>query len=85
MIKAIYEKIRKNPLSAMGLCCSLPLIAFFVLSFLGILGSWGFYALILICPLAHLWMMRGMFRSPEDSEVQPRFKEIDKPEPNGKY
>ncbi|UCD33066.1 MAG: DUF2933 domain-containing protein [Desulfobacterales bacterium] len=77
MLKAIYEKIRQNPLSAMGICCALPLIAFFVLSFFGVLGSWGFYALILICPLAHLWMMRGMFRPPEDAREPQMFKEIE--------
>jgi hypothetical protein len=31
-----------------------------LLSLLGILGSWGFYALILLCPLLHLFFMRRM-------------------------
>ncbi len=77
MLKSIFEKIKQNPFLAMVLCCALPLTAIFALSFLGILGSWGFYALILICPLAHLWMMRGMFRSSEDSEIESRIEEIE--------
>jgi hypothetical protein len=31
-----------------------------LLSLLGVLGSWGFYALILLCPLLHLFFMRRM-------------------------
>ena len=77
MLKSIFEKIKQSPFSAMALCCVLPLIAIFALSFLGILPSWGLYALILICPLAHLWMMRGMFWAPENTKVQQRVKEIE--------
>jgi hypothetical protein len=44
----------------MVLCCAIPLMGIIVLSLLGILGSWGFYALILLCPLLHLFFMRRM-------------------------
>jgi hypothetical protein len=67
MLKSIVNKIRQNPFLSMVLCCALPLMAIFTLSLLGILKSWGLYALVLICPLAHLWMMRGMFRPPENA------------------
>jgi len=80
MLKSIVEKIKENPFLAMGLCCALPLIAIFAFSslgILGILGKWGVYALILLCPLAHLWMMRGMFRAPEDNKVQQKIEEIE--------
>ena len=77
MLKSIVNKIRQNSFFAMVLCCVLPLIVIFTLSFLGILRSWGLYALILICPLAHLWMMRGMFRSPEDARKPQILKEIE--------
>jgi hypothetical protein len=80
MLKSIVEKIKENPILAMGLCCALPLIAIFAFSSLGILGifgKWGVYALILLCPLAHLWMMRGMFRAPEDNKVQQKIEEIE--------
>lgn len=80
MLKSIVEKIKENPFLAMVLCCALPLIAIFAFSTLelqGFLGKWGVYALILLCPLAHLWMMRGMFRAPEDSKVQQKIEEIE--------
>lgn len=42
------------------LCCALPLGGIVLLSFLGILGTWGLYALILLCPLLHFVFMRRM-------------------------
>jgi hypothetical protein len=61
----------------MILCCAIPLVGILALSSLGVLGSWGFYALILICPLGHIFMMRGMHSSGKDSEMQQRVKLID--------
>ena len=58
MIKSIFEKIRHNHFLAMIMCCAIPLIAILTLSFFGILGPWGFYALMLLCPLLHLLMCR---------------------------
>ena len=77
MLKLIVNKIRQNPFFFMVLCCVLPLIAILTLSFLGVLKSWGLYALVIICPLAHLWMMRGMFRASEDPRGSQRIKEIE--------
>ena len=80
MLKSNIEKIKQNPFLAMVLCCALPFVAIFVFSSLGllqILGKYGVYALILLCPLAHIWMMRGMFRAPEDSRGPQRIKEIE--------
>ena len=80
MLKALVEKIKQNPFLAMVLCCGLPLIAIYAFSALGlqgILGKYGVYALILLCPLAHIWMMRGMFRAPEDPGGPQRIKEIE--------
>ncbi len=62
---------------AMIVCCAIPLIGIVVLSSLGILGSWGYYALILICPLGHIFMMRGMPSASEDSKMQQGVKLID--------
>jgi hypothetical protein len=80
MLKSIIEKIKQNPFLAMVLCCALPFVAIFVFSSLGllqILGKYGVYALILLCPLAHIWMMRGMFRAPEDPREPQKIKEIE--------
>jgi len=80
MLKSIIEKIKKNHFLAMVLCCALPFIAIFVFSSLGlseILGKYGIYALILLCPLAHIWMMRGMSRTPENPKGPQRIKEIE--------
>lgn len=59
MQKSIFGKIFQNHSLAMILCCAIPLTLFVVLSFTGSLGSWGFYGLILLCPLLHVLMMRG--------------------------
>ncbi len=69
MIKLLLEKIKKNHALAMILCCGIPLVGILALSSLGILGSWGYYALLLICPLGHLLMMRGMHSNSEKTMV----------------
>ncbi len=69
MINLLIEKIKKNQPLAMILCCGIPLVGILVLSSLGILGSWGYYALLLICPLGHLLMMRGMHSNSEKNMV----------------
>ncbi len=57
MNKGRFKNILRNHTVAMIICCAIPLIAIPVLSLTGILGPWGFYALILLCPLLHLLMM----------------------------
>ena len=69
MIKLLIEKIKKNHALAMILCCGIPIVGIMALSSLGILGSWGYYALILICHVGHLLMMRGMHSNSDDSMV----------------
>ena len=69
MINLLIEKIKKNQPLAMILCCGMLLVGILVLSSLGILGSWGYYALLLICPLGHLLMMRGMHSNSEKNMV----------------
>ncbi len=69
MIKLLLEKIKKNHALAMILCCSIPIVGILALSSLGILGSWGYYALLLICPVGHLLMMRGMHSNSAEDMV----------------
>ena len=54
----LFEKIRHHHAALMVLCCALPLLAVSALSHSGILGSWGLYAIFLLCPLAHIWVFR---------------------------
>jgi hypothetical protein len=54
------KDIRNNHFLWMILCCAIPLVGIVLLSFLGVVGGWGFYALILLCPLLHLVFMRTM-------------------------
>ena len=69
MIKLLLEKIKKNHALAMILCCGIPIVGILALSSLGLLGSWGYYALILLCPLGHIFMMRGMHSNSKETMV----------------
>ena len=69
MLNAIFEKIKKNHALVMILCCAIPIVGILALSSLGVLGSWGYIALILICPLGHVLMMRGMHSKSDETMV----------------
>jgi hypothetical protein len=81
MINAFFQLIqliKKNHALAMILCCAIPIVGILALSSLGVLGSWGYYALILICPLGHIFMMRGMHsKSKDKTSMQSRIEQID--------
>ncbi len=56
----------------MALCCLIPLAAIFLVSVLGIpLSSLATVALVLLCPLLHILMMRGMGGHSHGSQGQP--------------
>ena len=74
MKRSIFGKIKEKHLLAMIICCAIHLIAISALSFLGLLGSWGFYALMLFCPILHLLMMRTHSSSPDDQKHQQAIK-----------
>jgi len=77
MLKSTLAKIKQNHALMMILCCGIPLVVIMALSSLGILGSWGYYALILICPLGHIFMMRGMHSGHADSGMAVETNEIE--------
>ena len=54
----LFDKIRNNHMLMMILCCAIPIAAVLSLSYLDVLRSWGYYALFLLCPLAHILMFR---------------------------
>lgn len=58
-MKMVFNKLRHNHSLLMILCCAVPLVAILVLSYFNVLGSWGFYAIFLLCPLMHIFMHRG--------------------------
>ena len=69
MIKSIVKKIKQNHFLAMVLCCAIPIVGILVLSAFGVLGSWAYLLIFLICPLGHIFMMRGMHSNPKDAEL----------------
>ena len=75
MIKSIFHKLKKSPMLAMVLCCLIPIVGIFVLSSVGLLGSWGYYALLIFCPLGHIIMMRGM-HSKSHTHLKPKEIEL---------
>lgn len=77
MLKSIYAKIKQNHALMMVLCCGVPIVGILALSSLGILGSWGYFALILLCPLGHILMIRGMHSRKEDSALRPEIEHLD--------
>ena len=85
MPKTLIEKIKKNHLLLMVLCCAIPVLGFFILSFIGLRDSWGYYALFLLCPIAHIFMMQGMKsfshgrhnpEKPKQIEFKPNFPRL---------
>ena len=81
MIKWIFTKMKQNHLLAMVLCCAIPIIGIMALSATGILGSWAYVLVFLLCPLGHIFMMRGMHSSHAEQTLQPEVQEIEhKPE-----
>jgi len=56
----------------MILCCAIPLVGIMALSSMGLLGSWGYHALMLLYPLGHIFLMRGMMHSNSKGNMVPR-------------
>lgn len=77
MIKSLFTKIKQNHFLAMVLCCAIPIIGILALSASGVLGSWAYVLVILLCPLGHILMMRGMHSSHAEQVVQPEINEIE--------
>ena len=58
-MKLLFDKIQHNHSLLMILCCAMPLVAILTLSYFNVLGSWGYYAIFLLCPLMHVFMHKG--------------------------
>ena len=69
------NKIGKKHLILMILCCVVPMGVFFVLFALGIpLNRLFLFAMILLCPLSHVFMMRGMKHHKQDDHASESTK-----------
>lgn len=77
MIKSIITKIKQNHFLTMVLCCAIPIVGILALSAGGVLGPWAYFLVILLCPLGHIFMMRGMHSSHAEQVVQPEIDEIE--------
>ena len=77
MIKSLVLKIKQNHFLAMVLCCAIPIAGLLALSALGVMGSWAYFLVILLCPLGHIFMMRGMHSSHEEQVAQAEVNEIE--------
>jgi len=62
-----FKTIWKHPLG-MALCCILPMLLVLGLLWSGLIGTWGYYLIFLLCPLMHLIMPhQGHGRYPQDN------------------
>lgn len=52
----------------MLICCLVPIVGIVILAASGIIGSWGYYGLILLCPLGHLVIMFLINQSSESHQ-----------------
>lgn len=63
-------KSHKFHMLIMLLCCALPILLIGLLPTLGIgggnVGKLASYLMIILCPLSHIFMMKGMFKSKKE-------------------
>jgi len=75
--RAVHMVNAQSHTIIMFLCCLIPLLLIVALSSLGIIGSWGFLALILLCPILHLFLMRAIYREKRERKVDDYESEKD--------
>jgi len=60
MLKIFWQKIKQNHLLMMALCCLIPIILIIgLLSLFEGSSKYWTWLIILLCPLMHIFMMRG--------------------------
>jgi cytochrome b561 len=77
MIKLVFTKIKQNHFLVMVVCCAIPIIGILALSASGVLGTWAYFLVFLLCPLGHIFMMRGMHSSHAEQTAQSEVNEIE--------
>lgn len=80
------EKLKHNHGLMMALCCGVPLILLLVaVSYFGLSRSYLTWFIFLLCPIMHIFMMRGMHKGhkEEASDDEEDSREPDKKEKGG--
>ncbi len=60
------QKVMTKHSLIMLLCCLVPLVILGVLWAAGVSGNYLIWGVLLLCPLLHIFMMRGMHRKDKD-------------------
>jgi hypothetical protein len=61
----IFQNAFNSRTFALIIVCALLIASFAGLSYIGVLESWGFYALFLLCPLIFIQMMETLHPTPQ--------------------
>lgn len=68
-MKGELDKLRQNHALMMVICCSLPLILLVAaVYFFGLGESYLFWAILLLCPIMHYFMMKDMHKKTSDKK-----------------
>ena len=65
--KGSKQKAMSKHTLIMVLCCLIPLVILGILWVVGVSGSYLILGVLLLCPLLHIFMMRGMRKGSGES------------------
>lgn len=65
MKNSIFRNAFNSRTFALIVACALLMVSFAGLSYIGVLESWGFYVLFLLCPLVYILMMETLHPTPQ--------------------
>jgi len=63
-LKELFKKIKENHRLMMILCCGIPLVIAGILFYLGF-KKYAIFAVMLLCPILHYFMMKDMHKKHE--------------------
>lgn len=68
-MKSWIEKIKHHHALLMILCCAVPLIILLIAVYgFGLNNKYLFWAMLLLCPLMHFFMMKNMHKGKADNK-----------------
>ena len=69
-VKKWTQRIQQNHVLMMVLCCILPLaVLLTAVNYFGLSRSYLFWFVLLLCPVTHYFMMRGIHKPAEDTNA----------------